>query len=122
MRNLLHFNLVFLFTACLFSAIKVSAADINSKQLIDPTRPKLSGNTTISSTSGSSENNKNSGLKLESLIVKNGRYKAIISGKLYKAGETVGEYNIAKIMAKKVYLSRGTEQRILELYSYEIKR
>jgi len=121
MRNLLHFNLVFLIVVIFFSAIDVNAGELNSQQLIDPTRPKLSGNTT-SSTSRNSEDNNNSELKLQSLILKNGRYKAIISGTLYKAGEKVGEYNIAKITAKKVYLSRGTEQRILELYSYEIKR
>ncbi|MBU2969504.1 hypothetical protein KO527_09125 [Pseudoalteromonas sp. C2R02] len=121
MRNLLHFNLVFLIVMTLFSTINVNASTVNSLQLIDPTRPKLSGNTT-GSISGKSETNKNSELRLQSLIFKNGRYKAIISGKLYKAGEKVGEYNIAKITAKKVYLSRGSEQRILELYSYEIKR
>jgi len=121
MRNLLHFNLVFLIVLCLLSAINVNANTVNSLQLIDPTRPKLSGSAT-GSASVNSENTQNSELKLQSLIYKNGRYKAIISGKLYKAGEKVGEYNIAKITAKKVYLSRGSEQRILELYSYEIKR
>lgn len=121
MINLLRCNLVLLIVTCLFSAISVNAGKLNSQQLIDPTRPKLTDNTT-SSTSTNSEDNKNSELKLQSLIFKNGRYKAIISGTLYKAGEKVGEYHIAKITAKKVYLSRGIEQRILELYSYEIKR
>ena len=121
MKNLLHFNLVLLMVLIVFNATNVNASNINSKQLIDPTRPKLIGNTT-GSTSERPEDKNNSELTLQSLIFKNGRYKAIISGKLYKAGEVVGEYNIAKITAKKVYLSRGSEQRILELYSYEIKR
>jgi MSHA biogenesis protein MshK len=47
---------------------------------------------------------------------------AIISGKSYRQGDTVGEFTILKINAKDVVISDGREQRTLELYTYEIKK
>ncbi|SFB77190.1 hypothetical protein [Pseudoalteromonas denitrificans] len=121
MKNLLHFNLVFFIGIILLTSATDAVSKSRTQQLIDPTKPKLS-NSKNSTVSDNSVKNNSAEFILQSLILKQDRYKAIISGILYKVGEQIGEYKIAKITAKKVYLSRGTEQRILELYSYEIKR
>lgn len=91
------------------------AFSVNAQQLLDPTRPAVS-DVEGAATQAPAQ------WVLESIINKNGQYKAIISSKLYAQGDRVGPYTLTKITPRYVSLTQGNQTRRLELYSDEIKQ
>lgn len=108
MKNLFQFSV---------TIVLLVATPLFAQSLADPTKPRFLSQ-------GSAKNIAQSKAKwrLESLIHHNGHYKAIISGAIYQQGELLGDYVVAKISQRAVYLTRGNEQLKLELYPHEIKR
>lgn len=99
------------------SVICLISVHVDAQSLTDPTQPRF-----LSQGVGKQVNKSKAKWRLESLIHHNGHYKAIISGAIYQQGEQLGDYVVAKISQRAVYLTRGNEQLKLELYPHEIKR
>ena len=108
MKNLFQFSV---------TIVLLVATPLFAQSLADPTKPRF-----LSQGSAKHVSKSKAKWRLESLIHHNGHYKAIISGAIYQQGEQLGDYVVAKISQRAVYLTRGNEQLKLELYPHEIKR
>lgn len=111
MKKQFNYNqilIVSLFLPCLLQA----------QVLRDPTQPKNHINNTVKGT----DQTPKSALALQSIIIKKGTRKAIISGNIVSQGERIDGYLVEQISATSVVLIRGVEKLKLELYDYEIKR
>ena len=83
---------------------------------VDPTKPAI-----IISSDAESSTEEQGSLALQSIFKRRSGYSAIISGKSYREGDTLGEYTVSKINAKDVVITDGRQQKILRMYTYEIK-
>ncbi|GMM68672.1 hypothetical protein MTsDn1_19670 [Alteromonas sp. MTD1] len=113
MKRLFRFN--YIGTVGAFSMLVLSNGVFAAE--VDPTKPAvaaLGANKAQDVVKGD--------LALQSIFKRVDGKTAIISGKSYRQGDTVGEFTILKINAKDVVISDGREQRTLELYTYEIKK
>lgn len=100
----------------LFSSLAwLLSASATAQQLADPTRP-VGG---VSATAVTPVATKK--WVLESVVKKNGQFKAIISGALYTQGAQLGRYRVAYIDANSVLLTQGQKQLKLEVYGNDIK-
>ncbi|MFY8273761.1 agglutinin biogenesis protein MshK [Pseudoalteromonas sp. SSDWG2] len=79
----------------------------------DPTKPAHLG--TLGAAKGPQANE----WVLESVVYKNGQFKAVISGSLYSKGQMLGEYLITHVDKHSVLLNQGNKQIKLELYGDE---
>ncbi|MGS0534505.1 agglutinin biogenesis protein MshK [Pseudoalteromonas sp. SaAl2] len=105
MKNLLLFSVFGLF---------VCSTGVAAEQLVDPTRPQNLLATSV-------VKNQQSSLKLQSIIKRSGRYKAIISGQIYTVGDQINNYKVLTISSKQVVLANDNKQIKLDLYDYKIK-
>ncbi|MEO2267806.1 agglutinin biogenesis protein MshK [Pseudoalteromonas pernae] len=97
------------------SLLTVLSFQLVAQPLLDPTKP-------VSGVKGSSQYQQAAtDWVLESVVKKNGQFKAIISGSLYSQGERLGDYQIARIDASSVLLNQGNKQIKLKLYGDDIK-
>ncbi|MEM0515081.1 hypothetical protein WCN91_06520 [Pseudoalteromonas sp. YIC-827] len=102
----------------LFSSLALLlSTSATAQQLNDPTRPAAGVSTTASTHADASAKQ----WVLESVVNRNGQFKAIISGSLYARGARLGQYHIARIDANSVLLTQGQKQLKLELYGNDIK-
>lgn len=115
MKPLSHFNRLYTYGVVLALVAGVTAVAIAAE--VDPTKPAV----TASGVSNS-RNVVAGELALQSIFKRAGGKTAVISGKSYRQGDSVGEFTILKINAKDVVISDGREQQTLKLYTYEIKK
>ena len=83
---------------------------VASAQNIDPTRPIFTSN------SAPAEEVKK-GLVLETIIHSNNNKSAIISGKLMKVGDYIGEHKLIVVNSSNVILRSGDERLKLSVFS-----
>ena len=79
-------------------------------QNIDPTKPLSTSNLT-------QEAEKKRGLVLETIIYSNKKKSAIISGKLMKVGDYIGEHELIIVNASNVVLRSDDERLKLSVFS-----
>jgi MSHA biogenesis protein MshK len=111
MKRLFHFRL-------LLVVLFACAYPISAAILKDPTKPP-SG---FASGKKNAVNTQLSGYVVQSIISKSNTMRAIISGKYYQEGDTIGDYVVSEINKRDVVIENGRERKTLELYSYEIKK
>lgn len=84
---------------------------------VDPTKPAISG------VSQRATNDEQEGaLRLQSILKRQDSFTAVISGRSYREGDSVGDHRIVKINPKDVVLDDGRQTMTLKMYSYEIKK
>ena len=84
---------------------------------VDPTKPaisKVSQSATFYERDGA--------LRLQSILKRQDSFTAVISGRSYREGDSVGDHRIVKINPKDVVLDDGRQKMTLKMYSYEIKK
>ncbi|WP_462157082.1 agglutinin biogenesis protein MshK [Pseudoalteromonas sp. GB56] len=97
------------------SLLLALSSQLAAQSLLDPTKPAFGAK-------GTSQNQQAlTDWVLESVVKKNGQFKAIISGSLYSQGQHLGDYKIARIDANSVLLNQGNKQIKLKLYGDDIK-
>lgn len=97
-----------------FSLLALLSVPVAAQTLLDPTKP-------VAGVAKSASPQPSTSWVLESVVRKNGQFKAIISGTLYAQGQQLGDYQIARIDANSVLLNQGTKQLKLKLYGDDIK-
>jgi MSHA biogenesis protein MshK len=76
--------------------------------LTDPTRPPNAVADPAQDAGG--------GTQLQSVLISQGRRRAIINGNMVALGDTVGEAKVVKITETEVVLQKGSETEVLKLY------
>lgn len=104
-------------TMILISAVLIIVALSPALAALDPTKPAI-GVTSMPSEKSTADGE----LALQSIFSRSGSFSAIISGKSYREGDTIGEYTISRINSKDVVITDGRQQKTLRMYEYEIKK
>jgi MSHA biogenesis protein MshK len=84
-----------------------------AEELVDPTRPPNAQGDELAS---------NNGPVLQSILIGSGRKEAIISGRVVKVGDRVGDAYVIKIGDSEVVLANGSELQTLKLFPSIEKR
>jgi len=91
-----------------------------SQGLVDPTKPPPSFGAGETATPGDQASQ--AGPVLQSVLLSASRKEAIISGKLVKVGDAVGEAKVVRISESEVVLRKGGELQTLKLFPGVHKR
>ena len=97
--------------AGLIAAASWACAHAFAQGLHDPTEPPSGGQFASSVAPGAA------GATLQSVIVSEGRKLALIDGRMYRAGDKVGEDTVAAISANEVTLRGPEGVKVLKLYA-----
>ncbi len=101
-----------IFIAALLTAASCACAPALAQMLHDPTEPPSSGGQSSSSVASAA-----SGGTLQSVIISEGRKVALIDGRMYRAGEKIGDAIVAAISANEVTLRGPEGVKVLKLYA-----
>ncbi len=97
--------------AALLAAASCAWGSAFSQTLRDPTEPPSGGES-----AGSPGSAAGGGTVLQSVIVSEGRKLALIDGRMYRAGDKLGDATIAAISANEVTLHAPEGVKVLKLY------
>lgn len=104
-------------TMMLICAVPIIVALSPALAALDPTKPAVGVSSMPSETSTADGE-----FTLQSIFSRSDSFSAIISGKSYREGDTIGEYTISRINSKDVVITDGRQQKTLRMYEYEIKK
>lgn len=102
-------SILYMFAAALLVAGSVPAFAQDTSGLIDPTRPHNARSVDREAPA--------TGPVLQSTIVSDDERRAMISGRFYRVGDTLGAARIVEIQPNRVTLRRGDVLTTLSLYS-----
>ena len=108
------------FTLSVVFYVAVYSTTINAQQ-VDPTKPLNSAAIALNSDTSLQNTGETEQLRLESIIVKNNKTKAIINGKFVTVGDKVGEFKIEKISVNSVNLTSTDRNITLSLFTDVLK-
>lgn len=104
-----HFNLFL--TAVFTVGVTALASPVSLAADVDPTRPFG-----VSSFGSDSQLKRDGGFRLTSIIHGDGIHTAVISGKIYKVFDYVGEYRITAINSHSVILRSKTKRLKINIF------